>query len=475
MGFNGGSIQTPDRLNTVGHLIISTCLAASAGGFAVCCVAGVLRLLQPGRYIFAPYATLSGIMAGMVANSACCDLISDSAAKPLIVGAVAGIFAYAANWVLQRIYRIDDPIEAVAVHAGGGIVGLVFAGLYQPRAQIWPQLFDIAVLITIGFGLSWVAFWLIDLFRVVRIGGRIPVRLKSTAWEEEVGLTFEDPVSRVGVPPVQFHYLPKDLQKGFISMLGLLIAPPVHIARALEENARALIKEMASRFSKDQRSKTALTKLYELSDDLAERIDSIPDLITRLAAEQGERVCLTEIINEITEAYRIRYNGLVEFQFVPPDDPFYAQGDKSLTPEAIRMLVSNAARACIERLEKQGLHFIEPGSGKKKLRVEITLEKEGTSHVLVNIKDKGIGIHPEVRHYLGQPFAGLDRTGRGSGLGLFFAAYITEAFGGQIDCIASRDAISPEESWTHFVMRLQSEEEETQDFVETISDISQRT
>ena len=83
MGFNGGSIQSSSQLNTVGRLLISTCLAASAGGFAVCGLAGIVRLFRRDRYIYAPYATLSGIMAGMVANSACCDLVAASSLRAI--------------------------------------------------------------------------------------------------------------------------------------------------------------------------------------------------------------------------------------------------------------------------------------------------------------------------------------------------------------------------------------------------------
>jgi hypothetical protein len=203
----------------------------------------------PGSYIFAPYATLSGIMAGMVANSACCDLISDSALKPLIVGAVAGIVAYAANWLLQRVYRVDDPIEAVAVHAGGGITGLIFAGLYQSPVRIVPQIFDIFALVVVAFIPSCFVFYLIDKLENWKIGARVPIRLKSTTLEEDLGLIFEDPISRVGQPPVQIHYLPRDLQKQFTDWLLLQDVVPLHNARSLQEAAKDLISKMKDFFS----------------------------------------------------------------------------------------------------------------------------------------------------------------------------------------------------------------------------------
>src|SRR5205823_3335898 len=94
--------------------------------------------------------TLSGVMAGMVANSACCDLVAHShLALSLVIGSASGLLAYLSNVLLQRIVHIDDPAEAVAVHAGGGVAGLLSAGIIQ--GHVFPQILDIGILL--GFGL----------------------------------------------------------------------------------------------------------------------------------------------------------------------------------------------------------------------------------------------------------------------------------------------------------------------------------
>jgi Amt family ammonium transporter len=448
MGFNGGSIQSPDRLNTVGHLIISTCLAASAGGLSVCCAAGLWRLLTPGNYIFAPYATLSGIMAGMVANSACCDLIYGSSLKPLIVGTVAGIVAYVSNGILQWYLRIDDPIEAIAVHAGGGITGLLFAGLFQSPVRMVPQVFDIFALVVIAFIPSCFVFYLIDRLE----GWEIGVRLKSTTREEDLGLIFDDPISRVGQPPIEIHYLPRDLQKQFIDWLLLQDVVPLHNARSLQEAARDLISKMKNLFSSESGKKSDLSDLEELMDELATRIDSVPRVMERLAKQQGERVLLGPVVEKIAASYRARYpNFTIELE---PFDATFIQGDRELTREAIRMLVSNSARAC----SKQRENVRDETRYTPTIKIRCDKKPEGGSYVCLHVLDNGEGVDPEIRHYLGQPFTGLKRAGAGSGLGLFFAAYIVQAFGGRIDCLFnSREQVGrnkQEEEWTHFIITL---------------------
>src|SRR5262249_32637956 len=157
--------------------------------------------------------------------------------------------------------------EAVAVHAGGGFVGLIFAGLYQSPSKIGPQLVDIALLVWVAFVPSWLIFKAIDACGHLNYKNRRPLRLKSTAYEENLGLIFDDPTTLVGSPPVQFHYLPKDLQSQLYDYLHLLTSVPIHIARQLYEKAEELISGM-----KRERGKRGYTpdllKLEEILLDL---------------------------------------------------------------------------------------------------------------------------------------------------------------------------------------------------------------
>ena len=454
MGFNGGSVQSADKINTVGRLVISTCLAASAGGFAVSILAGILRLIARESYVYAPYATLSGIMAGMVANSASCDLIAASTLnRSLVVGSVAGVFAYIANWVLHRFFHVDDPIEAVAVHAGGGIVGLIFAGLYQSPWNVLPQLVDIAVLVAITAVPSWIIFKVIDVFGRIPIQGRTPIRLKSTSAEENLGLIFDDPSTRVGAPLSHFHYLPDDVKKQLYDYLLLLTSMPVHIARSLYNDAGAMIDAMRALPHRKRPNESDLTKLLVLYDGLRRRIDSVPDVLNRLKTGKGEPVELEPMVHDVVEEYRDRYPE-VTITFTRSGSDACVNGDKNLTREAIRMVVSNAVRACGQLHDRKG---IPDGPNDYQPSVWLRIDWEppkSDGQVFLFVEDNGGGIDVEVRHHLGQPFFS---TGRSSGLGLFFAEWITRSFGGRLHCERARNPEGSVEDKTIFLMRLKRE------------------
>jgi Amt family ammonium transporter len=454
MGFNGGSIQSADHIPTVGRLVISTCLAASAGGLAVSTLAGIIRLRARESYVYAPYATLSGIMAGMVANSASCDLIAATDLnRSLVVGSVAGIFAYSANWVVQQYFRVDDPIEAIAVHAGGGIVGLIFAGLYQlpwNPWNVWPQLVDIAVLVAITVVPSWIIFKVIDVFGRLPIYGRRPIRLKSTSDEENLGLTFDDPTTRVGPPLDHFHYLPDGVKRQLYDYLILLTSMPVHIARSLYNEAGNLIEAMKELPPRKRPRESDLSKLLVLYDGLRQRIESVPDVLNRLKTGKGEPVQLEPLVQSVVEEYQERYPK-VKIMFAPSGSDACVNGDKNLTHEAIRMVVSNGVRACGQRHDRRGTQ-LGPSVW---LRIDWA-PPEHNGQVFLYIEDNGVGINAEVRHHLGQPFTGFT-AGRSSGLGLFFAAWITQQFGGRLHCQRARDPNGTAEDKTIFLMRFKLE------------------
>lgn len=456
MGFNGGSIQDATEIRLVGRLVLSTGLAASAGGFAVCIAAGCLNLVRKRGYVFSPYATLSGIMAGMVANSACCDLIARTSLNwSIVVGSVAGLVASIANTVLQRVYRIDDPIEAVAVHAGGGVVGLICAGLLQSPVALWPQVADIAVLIVVAYVPAWILFKAMHVMSAVRFAGRTPMRLKSTASEEDIGLTFDDPSTRIGEPPVRIHYLPRDLQKQLQDCLLLLTSMPLHAARGLSEAATNLISTLRAKAPAEIPIQLELDHLELLSEELRHRIDIVPDILERLTTRTGEPISLRPLVEEITSEYRARYGAVVTIVADCGGADLWVWGDPALLREALRMIISNGVKACIQLVERKGLQRYAPT-----VVVEAGLdESRATRQVHVSVRDNGEGIDSEIRHYLGQPFAGINRAGRGSGLGLFFAAYITRAFHGELHCMRSAPRTTGEAEpsapeWTEFVMML---------------------
>lgn len=72
--------------------------------------------------------TLNGVLAGMVSMCAGCDEYAPWGA--LIVGSLGGQ-AFIAVHIGMLACKLDDPLDAVAVHGGGGIVGVLMVPFFS--------------------------------------------------------------------------------------------------------------------------------------------------------------------------------------------------------------------------------------------------------------------------------------------------------------------------------------------------------
>lgn len=73
-----------------------------------------------------PYWTLSAGLAGIIAASAGNDLYHPIQA--MIIGGVVATIAYKLHYYVERRFKIDDAVGAVAVHGYSGFLGVVIAG-----------------------------------------------------------------------------------------------------------------------------------------------------------------------------------------------------------------------------------------------------------------------------------------------------------------------------------------------------------
>ena len=73
-----------------------------------------------------PFWTFSGGLAGIITASAGNDLYHPMQA--LLIGAAGVICAYKLHYWVERKFKIDDAVGAVAVHGYAGVVGLIISG-----------------------------------------------------------------------------------------------------------------------------------------------------------------------------------------------------------------------------------------------------------------------------------------------------------------------------------------------------------
>lgn len=71
--------------------------------------------------------TLNGSLAGLVAITAGCDMVSPVGAA--VIGIVAAFVVVFGIEFIDKVLKIDDPVGAIGVHGCGGAVGTVLTGL----------------------------------------------------------------------------------------------------------------------------------------------------------------------------------------------------------------------------------------------------------------------------------------------------------------------------------------------------------
>jgi len=116
-GADPATLSAPDA----GLAAVNALLGAAAGMVVTFFLAG-WRKERP-----TPVLLCRGLLAGVVAVSACSSLIDPWAA--FLMGAIAGLIATGVAALLQR-QRIDDPAGAVAIHGAGGAWGVLATGFF---------------------------------------------------------------------------------------------------------------------------------------------------------------------------------------------------------------------------------------------------------------------------------------------------------------------------------------------------------
>lgn len=123
-GFNPGSqLAASGEVNriAISHVFLTTNLAAAAGAIGTMFTSWI----KYGKPSFS--LTLNGVLAGLVAITAGCDLVSPLGAS--IIGLVAGIVLVFSIEFIDTKLHIDDPVGASSVHGVCGILGTLMTGL----------------------------------------------------------------------------------------------------------------------------------------------------------------------------------------------------------------------------------------------------------------------------------------------------------------------------------------------------------
>jgi len=125
-GFNGGSVLSADPALT-SLTLVTTCLAAAAGGIGAALFSGFLyKNLDLTMFV-------NGVLGGLVGITAGADQMLPGSA--ILIGLIAGVIVVLSVALLDKC-KLDDPVGAIPVHLFCGIWGTLAVGIVGELAGL---------------------------------------------------------------------------------------------------------------------------------------------------------------------------------------------------------------------------------------------------------------------------------------------------------------------------------------------------
>ncbi len=189
-GFNGGSTVALSGGNAevAARVFVTTNLAAAVATVTVMCITWI-RYKKPDVSM-----TLNGSLAGLVAITAGCDMVTPVGAA--IIGICAGFaVVFGIEFVDQKL-KVDDPVGAVGVHCVNGALGTILTGLFAHWAPCSVEVENAGLFYGGGFHflgiqilgvaavIAWVAITMTIVFQIIKH----TIGLRVSREEEIMGL-----------------------------------------------------------------------------------------------------------------------------------------------------------------------------------------------------------------------------------------------------------------------------------------------
>lgn len=177
-GFNGGStvaMSTDENMLTASLVFMNTNLSAAVSTCTVMIITWI-RYKKPDVSM-----TLNGALAGLVAITAGCDVVSPVGA--FFIGLFAGITIVFSVEFFDYKAKIDDPVGAISVHGACGSMGTIMVGLFATDGGLFygggvQQL--LIQLLGVFSVMAWVVVTMSIVFRVIDkfVGLRVPAEVE---------------------------------------------------------------------------------------------------------------------------------------------------------------------------------------------------------------------------------------------------------------------------------------------------------
>ena len=185
-GFNPASslgITGEGALELSSRVFITTNLAAAAAAT----VTMILTWVKYGKPDVS--MTLNGVLAGLVAITAGCDMVSPLGAA--IIGVISAFAMVYGIEFVDKILKIDDPVGAIGVHCINGVVGTILTGAFAVDGGLFYgggfKFFGVQCL-----GVAAVAIWSIATATILFKAIKATIGLRVSREEEIRGLDIEE-------------------------------------------------------------------------------------------------------------------------------------------------------------------------------------------------------------------------------------------------------------------------------------------
>ena len=181
-GFNGCSTVAMDSdaaVYSAGNIFVTTNLAAATATVATMIIT-LLRYRKPDISM-----TLNGSLAGLVAITAGCDMVSPAGA--FFIGLIAAFVVVFGIEFIDKVCKIDDPVGAIGVHGMCGAAGTLLTGVFAVDGGLaYGGGFSFLGIQLLGVVsvILWVSVTMIITFRVLKH----TIGLRASEEEETKGL-----------------------------------------------------------------------------------------------------------------------------------------------------------------------------------------------------------------------------------------------------------------------------------------------
>lgn len=236
-GFNGGSTVSAtgdDVLVSMGSIFVTTNMAAAVASITVMLITWI-RYKKPDVSM-----TLNGSLAGLVAITAGCDLVSPFGAA--MIGIIAGFAVVFGIEFIDKVLKIDDPVGAVGVHGICGALGTILTGLFALEGGLFYG-GGTSLLVTQTIGVVAVAAWVTVAITITFLIIKHTVGLRVSKEEEIAGLD----VHEHGLVSAYADFMPSVDMSGVVEVevaAGKSMAEAIPVTRLKVEKGDSAVPKL---------------------------------------------------------------------------------------------------------------------------------------------------------------------------------------------------------------------------------------